>query len=653
VSEIPDRQDALDAFARRFLMPDAPNGNGHHKASTGGYTPTDEEVLREARKARNAAKFASLFDEGDAGAYDHDNNRADMALISHLAFYTQDPYQLDQLYRQSALMRPKWDRRDYRAGTINKVLADQGDTYHWPQRVSPKDGVFYSSDTRKGNSEETNSSGTSLPFKTGREISVATPVETEWVAYPWFAEGTITELSGPIKRAGKTTLVAHLVAKVLDGAPFMGGATKKTGVMYLTEQSPNSFRRVIRDAGLERDDFHVLYWHESRGIEWSELMQSVCAEAKARGAGLIVIDVISRWCNAGGIEENTTEFANKAMPPMKAAVADGLTVVYLRHDRKGGGEVGESGRGTSQIGGDADQLLQLTRPTGGNARATVRVLSAVGRFMDDTPEQLTIELDQERGEYRSLGDAAAFARSQAMQTVVTVLPTTPEGAIPTNTVLERALVAGCNRTHVYDALGTLTEAGTIKRIGKGRKGDPHRYYKPEEFVSSDPPSYGSDESNSNPEEGNDGRKDPGVAVTEPIEGNGNGNAPTGGWFGSEQRSYQSAAELLADPPAWLAAQLERCRAKPDSLLKPTAAAVSDAIYGSAERWREVLLVLEAHIGPDPRQRGEGELCAVGHCTYTCGRWAWSWQLWSGPSIRTAAWSGCGASPAWSRASASA
>jgi hypothetical protein len=62
--------------------------------------------------------------------------------------------------------------------------------------------------------------------------------------------------------------------------------------------------------------------------------------------------------------------------------AEGLTVVYLRHDRKGGGEVGESGRGSSQIGGDADQLLQLTRPTGGNARATVRVLSAVGRFMD-------------------------------------------------------------------------------------------------------------------------------------------------------------------------------------------------------------------------------------------------------------------------------
>ncbi len=85
---------------------------------------------------------------------------------------------------------------------------------------------------------------------------------------------------------------------------------------------------------------------------------------------------------------------------------------------------------------------------------------------------------------------------------------------------------------------------------------------------------------------------------------------SGGWFGTSgkpDRRPQDASELLADPPAWLAAQLGRCRANPDNLLKPTAAAVSDAIYGSAERWREVLLVLEAHIGPDPRQRGEGVL----------------------------------------------
>ncbi len=81
-----------------------------------------------------------------------------------------------------------------------------------------------------------------------------------------------------------------------------------------------------------------------------------------------------------------------------------------------------------------------------------------------------------------------------------------------------------------------------------------------------------------------------------------------GWFGASgkpERRYQDASELLADPPAWFVAQLERCRAKPDSLLKPTAVAISSEVYGSAERWREVLPVLDAHVGPDPRQRGKG------------------------------------------------
>jgi hypothetical protein len=90
------------------------------------------------------------------------------------------------------------------------------------------------------------------------------PEQTEWIACPWFAKGTITEVSGAIKRARKTTFLAHAVAKILDGADFIGGTTQKTKALYLTEQSPNSFRRVIRDAGLEREDFRMLYWQVAR-----------------------------------------------------------------------------------------------------------------------------------------------------------------------------------------------------------------------------------------------------------------------------------------------------------------------------------------------------------------------------------------------------
>lgn len=85
-------------------------------------TVTEEEVIARARAARNGAKFTRLFDHGDIDAYDGDDSRADQALLSLLAFWTQDPAQLDRLFRRSGLYRAKWERPDYRERTIARAL---------------------------------------------------------------------------------------------------------------------------------------------------------------------------------------------------------------------------------------------------------------------------------------------------------------------------------------------------------------------------------------------------------------------------------------------------------------------------------------------------------------------------------------------------
>jgi putative DNA primase/helicase len=83
---------------------------------------------------------------------------------------------------------------------------------------------------------------------------------------------------------------------------------------------------------------------------------------------------------------------------------------------------------------------------------------------------------------------------------------------------------------------------------------------------------------------------------------------TSGWFRpAANPTPRTPEDLLSDPPEWLASQLEQCRANPDSLCRPTAVAISTEVYGTAERWQEVLPVLDAHIGPVPRRRREGEL----------------------------------------------
>ncbi|WP_292366440.1 DUF5906 domain-containing protein, partial [Methanoculleus sp. UBA208] len=81
---------------------------------------TDEEVVEKCRNAANAAKFNALW-RGDIAGYGS-HSEADLALCSILAFYSQDPAQLERLVRQSGLYREKWDRTDYVTRTISTAL---------------------------------------------------------------------------------------------------------------------------------------------------------------------------------------------------------------------------------------------------------------------------------------------------------------------------------------------------------------------------------------------------------------------------------------------------------------------------------------------------------------------------------------------------
>jgi putative DNA primase/helicase len=73
-----------------------------------------------------------------------DNSVADLALCAMLAFWTQDPTQMDRLFRQSGLMRPKWDEthgaQTYGERTIVEALARHTEhytPYHGAQLVLP------------------------------------------------------------------------------------------------------------------------------------------------------------------------------------------------------------------------------------------------------------------------------------------------------------------------------------------------------------------------------------------------------------------------------------------------------------------------------------------------------------------------------------
>lgn len=88
---------------------------------------SDQEIIDLACNARNGAKFKQLY-SGDHSEYES-QSEADLALVNMIAFYTQDPQQIDRIFSSSGLYREKWDRDDIKSRTIEKALNGLTNTY--------------------------------------------------------------------------------------------------------------------------------------------------------------------------------------------------------------------------------------------------------------------------------------------------------------------------------------------------------------------------------------------------------------------------------------------------------------------------------------------------------------------------------------------
>jgi primase-polymerase (primpol)-like protein len=140
------RQDALTAIHREYVQ-DTERDTAPESEQRGGAdarSPTtdaadvdleDEDLLEKARNASNGEKFERLWN-GNTVGYDS-QSEADMALCCLLAFWTGgDRTQMEQLFRQSGLMREKWDEVHYADGstygekTIERAIATTSEFYN-------------------------------------------------------------------------------------------------------------------------------------------------------------------------------------------------------------------------------------------------------------------------------------------------------------------------------------------------------------------------------------------------------------------------------------------------------------------------------------------------------------------------------------------
>lgn len=109
------------------------------QATIGVERLTDEAVIARMLGSINADEIEALL-KGETSAHGGDESAADLALCNHLAFWTgKNRLQMDQLFRQSRLMRPKWDekrgRQTYGEMTIDKACAGTSKVYEPPEEA--------------------------------------------------------------------------------------------------------------------------------------------------------------------------------------------------------------------------------------------------------------------------------------------------------------------------------------------------------------------------------------------------------------------------------------------------------------------------------------------------------------------------------------
>jgi putative DNA primase/helicase len=132
---IEPRQAALEALHAE-VFPDSGNPRGVRPPMDSAALMDDDTLVRLALNARNGEKFGRLFTGDTLGKASQ--SEADLALCAILAFWTQDPEQLDRLFRRSGLYREKWERADYRERTIQKAIQNTVGVYLVP-RLPPNE----------------------------------------------------------------------------------------------------------------------------------------------------------------------------------------------------------------------------------------------------------------------------------------------------------------------------------------------------------------------------------------------------------------------------------------------------------------------------------------------------------------------------------
>lgn len=410
---IVDAQDRLNSFLKEYFPVKVPQVDSFPSQSL----RSDEEIIALASNASNGEKFSRLF-SGDHSMKNSQSN-ADASLCTILAFWCcKDTEQIDRIFRQSGLMRPKWDeprgKETYGFLTIQKAIAHCSDTYS-----SARDNITECRETKDAKKHLTMQDA----VLSADDIMELQLPERTYYLRPWLRDSSIILIDAP-RGLGKSFFVLSTLLAAASGTDFGPWQSHLSvpclyldGEMHETDNQER-LRMLQAHKGIPFYIYNDCYANSLclpksniANLKWREDFKNLLIE---KGIKVVAFDNIASL--SPGLDENSKQEWDPINQWLLQLRFAGISSILVHHTGKSGKQRGTSGREDN-----VDVSIDLVRPADYSTDEGCRFIAHFSKHRLPQPD-LSLITDTEfklvikNGSYEwSFGNVEAEARNECLR----------------------------------------------------------------------------------------------------------------------------------------------------------------------------------------------------------------------------------------------
>jgi hypothetical protein len=416
----------------------------------------DADLIQKAIESKNGNKFNLLYQGRWKEAGYHSQSEADQALCNLLAFWTgSDAAKMDSIFRQSALMRPKWnekhygDGRTYGQGTIEQAISECHKTYSGTTILKTKSETIETEPERPHSGPNSTDQDNKSPYSVidiYEFLAMELPPRDNILA-PWLPRQGLAMIHSK-RGIGKTFMALNIAYAVACGAAFLRWeASQPAGVLYIDGEMPGNviqerLAQIVKSNELVPEKALLLMSPDLQEQAMPDLSTSEGQKAVngylSQDIELIILDNISTLSRSG--KENE---AQSWLPLQEWALrlrAQGKSILFIHHSGKTGLQ-----RGTSKKEDILDTVINL--------RHTVDYEPMQGACFE-------IHFEKSRGIYGADVEPFEVRLEDGLWTMKDLKTSTLEKVI-------RLTKDGCSQKEIAEELGK--NKGYISRLVKQAK----------------------------------------------------------------------------------------------------------------------------------------------------------------------------------------